>query len=68
VVEDVARIRNHPLVNKSIPIHGYIYDVRSGRLMEVAEASRAGGVPSSSRARQSTRAAKAPSTTGPKAG
>ncbi|HSA80778.1 MAG TPA: carbonic anhydrase, partial [Geminicoccaceae bacterium] len=25
VAEDVARIRNHPLVNKSIPVHGYIY-------------------------------------------
>ncbi|MGB7729722.1 MAG: carbonic anhydrase [Candidatus Acidiferrum sp.] len=40
VVDDVARIRNHPLVPKSIPVHGYIYDVRSGKLLEV-EAARA---------------------------
>ena len=43
VVEDVARIRSHPLVNKSIPIYGYIYDVKSGRLIEVPEASAVGG-------------------------
>ena len=42
VVEDVARIRSHPLVNKSIPIYGYIYDVKSGRLIEVPEASAVG--------------------------
>ena len=67
VVEDVARIRNHPLVNKSIPVHGYIYDVRSGRLMEVVEASRAGGVPAA-KAGRSTKAAKASSAKAPKAG
>ncbi len=38
VLEDVERIRNHPLVPKDIPIYGYIYDVTSGRLMEVPEA------------------------------
>jgi hypothetical protein len=43
VVEDVARIRSHPLVNKSIPVYGYIYDVKSGRLIEVPEASAVGG-------------------------
>ncbi len=42
VVEDVARIRNHPLVPGDIPIYGYIYDVRSGTLMEVPEATAAG--------------------------
>ena len=42
VTDDVARIRNHPLVPKSIPVHGYIYDVRSGKLLEV-EATRAAG-------------------------
>ncbi|MEI6743625.1 MAG: carbonic anhydrase [bacterium] len=42
VVEDVARIRNHPLVPKKIPIYGYIYDVRSGRLVEVPAATAAG--------------------------
>ena len=42
VVEDVARIRSHPLVPKRIPIYGYIYDVRSGRLIDVPEATKAG--------------------------
>ncbi|NUR05659.1 MAG: carbonic anhydrase [Nocardioidaceae bacterium] len=36
VVEDVERIRNHPLVPSRIPVHGFVYDVRSGRLVEVA--------------------------------
>src|SRR5437764_13749447 len=42
VVADVRRIRNHPLSPRSIPIHGYIYDVRTGRLEEVSGASAAG--------------------------
>jgi len=42
VVEDVRRIRTHPLVPNDIPIYGYIYDVKSGRLMEVPEATSAG--------------------------
>ena len=42
VVEDVARIRTHPLVPPTIPIYGYIYDVRSGRLNEVPEATQIG--------------------------
>ncbi|GMK42092.1 carbonic anhydrase [Paenibacillus sp. CCS19] len=42
VVDDVERIRNHPLVPQEIPIYGYIYDVRSGRLIEVQEATRVG--------------------------
>jgi carbonic anhydrase len=41
VAEDVARIRNHPLVPKEIPIYGYIYDVKSGKLIEVPEAGKA---------------------------
>jgi carbonic anhydrase len=35
VVDDVERIHNHPLVPKSIPINGFIYDVHSGQLLEV---------------------------------
>ncbi len=35
VVADVARIRSHPLVPDDIPVHGYIYDVRTGRLNPV---------------------------------
>ena len=42
VVEDVTRIRNHPLVPGRIPIYGYIYDVKTGRLVEVPEATTAG--------------------------
>lgn len=42
VVEDVARIRNHPLVPNNIPIYGYIYDVGSGRLVEIPAANQAG--------------------------
>jgi len=42
VVRDVKRVRAHPLVPRSIPIYGYVYDVRSGRLVEVPEATRAG--------------------------
>jgi carbonic anhydrase len=42
VVDDVRRIRNHPLVPGGIPIYGYIYDVKTGRLNEIAAASDAG--------------------------
>ena len=42
VVDDVQRIRSHPLVPRDIPIYGYIYDVKSGRLNEVSEATRIG--------------------------
>jgi carbonic anhydrase len=42
VIDDVARIRNHPLVPGRIPIHGFLYDVRTGRLVEVPGASEAG--------------------------
>lgn len=42
VLDDVTRIRHHPLVPATIPIYGYIYDVRGGRLIEVEEATRAG--------------------------
>ncbi len=42
VLEDVTRIRAHPLVPARIPIYGYIYDVTSGRLVEVSAATKAG--------------------------
>src|SRR5262245_56964422 len=42
VIADVRRIRNHPLIPKSIPIYGYIYDVRTGALEEVLGAMAAG--------------------------
>lgn len=42
VVDDVERIRRHPLVPASIPLYGYIYNTASGRLEEVKEAMDAG--------------------------
>lgn len=44
VFEDVKRIRNHPLVPQDIAIYGYVYDVKTGRLIEVPEATEAGKV------------------------
>jgi carbonic anhydrase len=42
VLEDVLRIKNHPLVPANIPVYGYIYDCASGRLIEVPAATEAG--------------------------
>ena len=42
VTADVTRIRTHPLVPAGIAIYGYIYDVTSGRLIEVEAATSAG--------------------------
>ena len=42
VVEDVERIRNHPLVSRNISVYGYVYDCKTGRLIEVPEATAAG--------------------------
>ena len=42
VCADVQRIRTHPLVPSDIPIYGYIYDVKTGRLVEVPEARQIG--------------------------
>lgn len=44
VVIDVERIRSHPLVPGDIPIYGYIYEVATGRLVEVPEATAVGKV------------------------
>ena len=42
VTEDVVRIKSHALVPSDIPVYGYIYDVTSGQLIEVPEATAAG--------------------------
>ena len=42
VVEDVKRIKAHPLVPSNIPVYGYIYDCKTGQLVEVPEATLAG--------------------------
>ncbi len=44
VTEDVVRIRRHPLVPGDIPIFGYVYDCKTGTLVEVPEALKAGEV------------------------
>jgi carbonic anhydrase len=45
VLQDVRRIREHPLVPKNVPIYGYVYDVKTGRLVEAPEATAAGRAP-----------------------
>lgn len=35
VRDDVHRIRSHPLTPKDVPVWGFIYDVKSGRLLPV---------------------------------
>ena len=42
VLEDVNRIKAHPLVPANIPVYGYVYDVKSGSLIEIPEATAAG--------------------------
>ena len=42
VVDDVARIRAHPLVPARIPIYGYVYGVKTCKLVEVPAATAAG--------------------------
>jgi len=42
VVDDVWRIRCHPLVPRDIHVYGYIYNVANGKLMEVAKAMEIG--------------------------
>lgn len=42
MVEDVTRIKIHPLVPAHIPVYGYIYHCDSGQLVEVPEATAAG--------------------------
>ena len=44
VVNDVRRIRRHPLVPPEIPIYGFVYDVKTGRLIAVPEAAEVGKV------------------------
>ncbi|MEJ2395577.1 MAG: carbonic anhydrase, partial [Candidatus Thiodiazotropha sp.] len=39
-----TRVRSHPLVPANIPIYGYIYDCKTGNLVEIPEATAAGAV------------------------
>jgi len=42
VVDDVRRIRDHPLVPSRVPIFGFLYQVETGLLIEIEEASSIG--------------------------
>jgi carbonic anhydrase len=42
VIADVRRLRNHPLVPSFITIYGMIFDVKTGRLIDVPEATKIG--------------------------
>ncbi len=39
---DVRRIRAHPLVSPAVSLSGYIYDVRTGRLLEIPDTAAVG--------------------------
>ena len=40
VLQDICILKNNPLVPKSIPIYGYIYDCKTGNLIEVKESTK----------------------------
>lgn len=42
VIEDVMRIRNNSMVPTDIPIYGYIYDCKTGVLIEIPQATQVG--------------------------
>ena len=42
VLADVQRIRSNTMVPSDIPIYGYIYDCKTGSLVEIPEATAAG--------------------------
>jgi carbonic anhydrase len=42
VIQDILRIRGSSLIPKTIPIYGFVYDVKTGKLVEVPGAKEAG--------------------------
>jgi len=42
VLDDVVRIKSHSLVPADIPVYHFIYDIKSGCLLEVPAATKAG--------------------------
>lgn len=42
IIDDVYKVRTNTLISKKVRIHGYIYDVHTGKLHEVKEASKIG--------------------------
>lgn len=43
-MDNVLRIKNQPLVSPEIAVYGYIYDVKTGRLIEVPDVTAIGSV------------------------
>ncbi len=43
VRQQIARARSHPWIPEGIPIRGFVYDVKTGKLKEVAAKRAAGG-------------------------
>jgi len=37
ILEDVKRIREHPLVSEKISVYGFLFDVKTGRLEEIKD-------------------------------
>ena len=44
LIDDVKTIRNNPMVPGNIPIYGFLFNVKSGKLEEIEEANKAGRV------------------------
>ena len=44
MLEDVKRIKANSMVPADIPVYGYIYDGKTGELVELSEATQAGKV------------------------
>ncbi|MGI9534453.1 MAG: beta-class carbonic anhydrase [Thermodesulfobacteriota bacterium] len=42
VLDDIIKIKNHPLVPDNIPVYGLLFDVKTGTLIEVEEVSKVG--------------------------
>jgi len=38
VREQIQRVKSHPWIPKNIPVRGFVYDVKTGRLTEIEEA------------------------------
>ena len=43
VRDQIQKLRSHPWTPKGVPIRGFVYDVKTGRLREVAKGMTAGG-------------------------
>jgi carbonic anhydrase len=43
VRQQIQRVKSHPWIPSSIPVRGFIYDVKTGKLNEVSAAERVRG-------------------------